>query len=89
MPVDAWRPDVPYNDLPHSPGVDDLETRAVLKAAVAANTALAQLDQAVAATHNPAVLINAIPIPTPGELRGEGSCGLQGRGELRVPVRPL
>ena len=62
MPVDAWRPDVPYNDLPQPPGVDDLETRAVLKAAVAANTALAQLDQAAAAMHNPAVLINAIPI---------------------------
>lgn len=58
----TWKPDVPYNDLPRPPTADDLETRAVLKAAVSANTALAQLDQAAAAIPNPAVLINAIPI---------------------------
>lgn len=62
MPTTTWQPDVPYNDLPGPPAVDDLETRAVLKAAVSANTALAQLDQAAAAIPNPAVLINAIPI---------------------------
>ena len=62
MPTTTWQPHVPYNDLPGPPAVDDLETRAVLKAAVSANTALAQLDQAAAAIPNPAVLINAIPI---------------------------
>ena len=32
MSLVAWRPDVPYNELPSPPAVDDLETRAVLKA---------------------------------------------------------
>lgn len=62
MSLVAWRPDVPFNELPAPPAVNDLETRAVLKAAVAAHTALAQLDQAAAVIPNPAVLINAIPI---------------------------
>jgi len=57
-----WRPDVPYNDLPAPPPVDVLETRAVLKAAIAANAALAQLDQASMSMPNPAVLINTIPL---------------------------
>lgn len=57
-----WRPDVPYDDLPGPPGTDQLETRAVLKAAIGANTALAQLDQAAASIPNPTVLINTIPL---------------------------
>lgn len=57
-----WRADVPYNDLPAPPPVDDLETRTVLKAAIAANAALAQLDQAALSMPNPAVLINTIPL---------------------------
>lgn len=57
-----WNPDRPYNDLPAPPSADDLETRRVLKAAIGANTALAQLDQAVVSIPNPAVLINSIPI---------------------------
>lgn len=62
MPTTTWQPDIPYNNLPGPPAVADLETRAVLKAAVSAHTALAQLDQASAAIPNPAVLINAIPV---------------------------
>ncbi|UXA13274.1 Fic family protein [Mycobacterium sp. SMC-8] len=60
--VSAWKPDKPFNDLPRPPGVDTLETRAVLKAAIGANTALAHLDQAVVSIPNPTVLINSIPI---------------------------
>lgn len=60
--VPQWRSDTPYNELPAPPAVDDLETRAVLKAAIAANTALAQLDQAAASIPNPTVLINTIPL---------------------------
>ncbi|MBS9533219.1 Fic family protein [Mycobacterium sp. M1] len=58
----AWRPERPYNDLPAPPGVAELETRKVLKAAIAANTALGQLDQAVVSIPNAAVLINALPV---------------------------
>lgn len=39
-----------------------LETRATLKAAIGANAALAQLDQAAVAMPNPTVLINTIPL---------------------------
>ena len=60
--MSTWRSDVPYNDLPAPPGVEELETRAVLKAAIGANAALAQLDQAAASIPNPAVLINSIPL---------------------------
>ncbi|MGP4058093.1 Fic/DOC family N-terminal domain-containing protein [Mycobacterium sp. 4D054] len=60
--MSAWKPDKPFNDLPRPPGVDTLETRAVLKAAIGANTALAHLDQAVVSIPNPTVLINSIPI---------------------------
>lgn len=58
----TWRSDVPYNDLPAPPAVEELETRAVLKAAISANVALAQLDQAAASIPNPTVLINTIPL---------------------------
>lgn len=60
--VSAWRPDVPFNELPPPPAAEVLETRVVLKAAIRANAALAQLDQAVVSIPNPAVLINAIPL---------------------------
>lgn len=58
----AWSPEVPYNALPPPPPAEELETRAVLKAAIAANTALAQLDQAARSMPNSAVLINTIPL---------------------------
>jgi|HubBroStandDraft_3_1064219.scaffolds.fasta_scaffold02305_5 Fic family protein len=60
--VSNWDPERPYNDLPAPPSADGLETRRVLKAAIGANTALAQLDQAVISIPNPTVLINSIPI---------------------------
>ena len=39
-----------------------METRRVLKAAIGANTALGQLDQAVVSIPNPTVLINTLPV---------------------------
>ena len=57
-----WRPDKPYNELPPPPSADALETRRVLKAAIGANTALGQLDQAVVSIPNPTVLINTLPV---------------------------
>lgn len=59
----SWVPDQPYNTLPTLPpsGVE-LETKAVLKAAVDARAALAALDQAVYRIPNPSVLVNAIPL---------------------------
>ena len=57
-----WRPDRPYNELPAPPSGDELETRRVLKAAIGANTALGQLDQAVVSIPNPTVLINSLPV---------------------------
>ncbi|MHB1068176.1 MAG: Fic family protein [Candidatus Nanopelagicales bacterium] len=61
MPA-TWRPDAPYDGLTPPPGCEQLETRAVLKAAIGANTAIAQLDQAAASIPNPTVLINTIPL---------------------------
>lgn len=58
----SWSPEAPYNDLPPPPGVGELETRPVLKAAIAANAALAQLGQAARSMPNPAVLTNTIPL---------------------------
>lgn len=58
----TWDPEAPYNGLPPPPSVTELETRAVLKATIRANTALAKLDQAVVSIPNPAVLINTIPL---------------------------
>ena len=58
----TWLPDQPYNTLPPPPGPEVLETKPVLKAAIAANAALAQLDQAAVSIPNPTVLINTIPL---------------------------
>lgn len=57
----SWRPEQPYNDLPAVPSPELLETNRVLKEAIDARVALAQLDEAASAIPNPAVLINAIP----------------------------
>ncbi|MBU6245604.1 MAG: Fic family protein [Actinomycetales bacterium] len=57
-----WHRDMPHNELPPPPPVEDLESRAVLKDAVAARVALARLDVAAASIPNPTVLINAIPL---------------------------
>ncbi len=54
-------PGIPFNDLPPPPGIVVVETVAVLKAAIAANLAVAQLNQAANSIPNPTILINAIP----------------------------
>lgn len=56
----AWRPDQPYNDLPHLPPATGLETRTVLKQCIAARVALAELEQAAELIPNQGVLINAL-----------------------------
>jgi len=38
-----FRPDAPYNDLPLLPPRADIETKAILKACIAARAALAEL----------------------------------------------
>lgn len=58
----SWQPEEPYNALPLPPTPESLESRAVLKAAIGASTALAKLDQAAVSMPNPAVLINSIPV---------------------------
>jgi len=42
----AWRPDRPHNQLPPLPPAQELESRQVLKACIAARAALAELKQA-------------------------------------------
>lgn len=53
-------PDKPYNDLPLLPPKAELETKAVLRKAIAANRALAELKGAGDLIPNQGVLINAI-----------------------------
>ena len=56
----AWDPQAPYDDLPALPPVGiELETREVLKAAIAARAAVAALNQAAQRLPNPSVLLNA------------------------------
>lgn len=58
----SWQPNVPYNELPALPPAREVETKAVLKAAIEARSALASLDQAARRITNPTVLINSIPL---------------------------
>ncbi|CAM4013342.1 Fic family protein [Janibacter anophelis] len=60
--MSRWRAEKPYNELPPPPSAEVLETTAVLKAAIGARAAVAQLDQASRAMPNPDVLINTIPL---------------------------
>lgn len=60
--MESWDPERPFNGLPDLPPPVELETRAVLKAAIDARAALAQLDQAARLIPNPSVLINTIPL---------------------------
>jgi len=57
-----FRPDRPYNDLPALPPGQDVETKAVLKACIAARAALAELRVSGQLIPNQAVLINSIPL---------------------------
>jgi hypothetical protein len=65
MPFD---PDRPYNDLPSLPPKAELETKAVLRKAIAANKALAELKGAGDLIPNQGVLINAIVLQEPKRL---------------------
>ena len=58
----SFDPDKPYNDLPLLPPKAELETKAVLRKAIAANKALAELKGAGDLIPNQAILINSIPL---------------------------
>jgi Fic family protein len=58
----TWQPEQAYNELPELPPHGEIETRAVLKAAIEARSAIAALDQAARRITNPTVLINSIPL---------------------------
>ena len=62
LPVTAFHPAKPYNDLPVLPPPGEIEMRAVLKKCVTARSALAALQQAAALIPNQDVLINSIPL---------------------------
>ena len=57
-----WKPDQPYNAMPTLPPTQVLESRAVLKACIAARSALAELKQAAQSTPNQTILINTLPL---------------------------
>jgi len=57
-----FRPDRPYNDLPALPPSADVETKAVLKACIAARAAVAELKVSGELIPNQSVLINSIPL---------------------------
>lgn len=57
-----FRPDRPYNDLPALPPQQDAETKAILRACIAARAALAELRVSGQLIPNQAVLINSIPL---------------------------
>ena len=58
----SFFPDRPFNDLPALPPAQDIETKAVLKACIAARAALAELRVSGQIIPNQAVLINSIPL---------------------------
>lgn len=58
----SYDPRQPFNDLPLLPPRQELETKAVLKRCIAANTALAELKGIGGLIPNQAMLINAIPL---------------------------
>ncbi len=57
-----FQPSRPYNDLPSLPPREDVETKAVLKACIAARAAVAELRVSGQLIPNQAVLINSIPL---------------------------
>lgn len=56
----SYSPDKPHNYLPPLPPEADIETPAVLKAAIRANRALAELKGKSESLPNPAILVNSI-----------------------------
>ena len=57
-----WKADQPFNSLPKLPPSVELETRAVLKACIAARAAVAELKQAAQLIPNQAMLVNTLPM---------------------------
>lgn len=58
----TYHPSAPYNELPLLPPPAELESRAVLKACIAARAAVAELKAAGQLIPNQGVLINSIPL---------------------------
>ena len=58
----GWQPERPYNAMPLLPPAADVETRAVLRACIAARAALAELKQAAQLIPNQAMLVNTLPL---------------------------
>lgn len=58
----SWKPNQAYNGLPTLPPALEIESKAVLKAAIEARAQLAALDEACKRLPNPAVLVNAIQV---------------------------
>jgi len=58
----AFEPDPPHDDLALLPPASELETKAVLKACLAATRALAELKGAGGVMPDQTILINAIPL---------------------------
>lgn len=58
----TFKPDIPYNDLPLLPPTTDIETRKVLKKAIGANRALAELKGKALIIPNQEILINNITL---------------------------
>lgn len=56
----AYSPEKPYNDLPALPPKVDIETKAILKKAISANKALAELKGAITNLPNPNLFIDTI-----------------------------
>jgi Fic family protein len=61
-PSNTWKPEVPYNDLPALPPAADLDTPAILKVALKARAALAELDRLAAKLPNPGILVRTLPL---------------------------
>ena len=61
-PARGWKPEEPYNELPDLPPAAFLETPAVLKAALAARAAVAELDRLAAKLPNPGILVRTLPL---------------------------
>jgi len=60
--VRAFNPEVPYNDLPPLPPVQELETARVLKAVIEARSELAALNTACRLIPNPEIITSTIPL---------------------------
>ena len=58
----AWRADAPHDELPLLPPAADLESRDVLRRAITARAALAELKQAAGLIPNQAMLITSLPL---------------------------